>query len=214
MRRYSNTPYIPRGTSCSLYLDVGSLKGGTSSTQFPLNRLHLHQLIPFTRAELLLLHEEGEERLEMYPHLPEILWESLVEEHCLSNPISLSVPMLAPPPYLEEGTQTKGGSDCHPTNTQTEGGSGYHLSFKLLQDANQARAQLRIWAHPGDTKSWLKGTNISEPNRPGGTCKGGGYIWSTKLMPPSRRYFPRQVSKEAVKLLPWCNSVPWCLSTT
>ena len=76
VRIYSNTAYIPRGTSCSLYLDMGSLSGGTSSAQFPLNGLYLHWLIPFTRSELLLPHEEGEERLETYPHLPEILWES------------------------------------------------------------------------------------------------------------------------------------------
>ena len=63
------------------------------------------------------------------PHLPEILWESSEEEHCLSDPISLSVPMSAPPPHLEEGTQT-------------EGGSGYHPALKLLQDANEARAKL------------------------------------------------------------------------
>ena len=39
--RYSYTPYIPQWTSCSLYLDVGTLSGGTSSAQFPLDRLCL-----------------------------------------------------------------------------------------------------------------------------------------------------------------------------
>ena len=42
VRRYSNTPYIPRGMSHSLFLDVGTLQGGISSTLFPLHRLHLH----------------------------------------------------------------------------------------------------------------------------------------------------------------------------
>ena len=78
----------------------------------------------------------------MYPHLPEILQEGSEEEHHLSNLTSLSVPMLAPLLHLEEGTQTEGGSDCHPTSTQREEGPGYHPSLKLLQDANQARAQL------------------------------------------------------------------------
>ena len=108
VRRCSNTSYIPRGTSCLLYLDVGSLSGCASSAQFLLNRLHLCQLIPFIRTELLLLCEEGEEGLETYPHLPDILWECLIEQHYLSNLISLSVPTLAPP-HLEEGTQTEEG---------------------------------------------------------------------------------------------------------
>ena len=62
VRRYSNTPYIPRGMSHLLYHDKGNLSRGTSSAQFPLDRLHLCQLIPFSRTELLLPHEEGEER--------------------------------------------------------------------------------------------------------------------------------------------------------
>ena len=41
VRRYSNTPYIPRGTCCSLYLDVSTFSGGAASAQFPLDRLHL-----------------------------------------------------------------------------------------------------------------------------------------------------------------------------
>ena len=109
VRRYSNTPYIPKGMSHSLYQDVGTLSGATSSAQFPLEWLHLHQLIPFTRTEVLLLQEEGEERLEMYPYHPEIMWESLEEEHHLSVSISLFASMSAPPPHLEEGTQTEGG---------------------------------------------------------------------------------------------------------
>ena len=139
VRRYSNTPYIPTGMSHSLYLDVDSLSGGASSTQFPLDRLCLCWIIPFTRNEVLLPHEEGEEST---PHLPEILWEGSAEEHHLSDLTSLLVPMFAPSSHLEEGTQTEGGSDHHPTNTHTEGGSGYHPSLKLLQDTNQARAQL------------------------------------------------------------------------
>ena len=75
-------------------------------------------------------------------------------EHCLSNPISLSIPLPAPASLLEKCTQTKGGSDSHPACTQTEGELGchpastqtevlgYHPSLKLLGEANQARAQL------------------------------------------------------------------------
>ena len=81
--------------------------------------------MPFSESEVLLPHEVGEERLETYPHLPEFLWDSLDEEHHLSDPISLSVPP-APPPPLEEGTQTEGRLDSHPASTQTKGGLGCH----------------------------------------------------------------------------------------
>ena len=123
-----------------LYLDVGILSWGTSSAQFSLDRLCLHWLIPFSRTEVLLPHG-GKERLETYPHFPEILWEGSEEEHCLSDLISLVVPISAPPPHLE-GTQMEGGSGYHPASAQAEGGPGYHPALKLPQDANQSRAQL------------------------------------------------------------------------
>ena len=63
----------------------------------------------------------GEEGLETCPHLPEFLWDGLEEEHCLFDPISLSVPP-TPPPQLKDGSQTEGGPGCHPTSTQMEGG--------------------------------------------------------------------------------------------
>ena len=66
---------------------------------------------------MLLPHQEREERLEMYPHLPEILLESSEEENHLSDPISLSVPMSGPPPHLEEGTPMEGESAYHPAST-------------------------------------------------------------------------------------------------
>ena len=122
VRIYSNTSYIPRGTSHSLYLDVDTLSGGTGSAQFPLDRLHLHQLLPFSKSEVLVPHEVGEEGLETYPHLPEFLWDSSDEEHCISNMIPMSTPLLS----LEDCTQTKGGLDSHPASNQTEGGLGCH----------------------------------------------------------------------------------------
>ena len=124
-----------------LYLDVGTLSGGAPSAQFELDRLCLHWLIPFSRTEVPLPCEGGE-RLKTYSHLPVILWKSSEGEHHLSCPIFLSVSMLAPPPCLEEGIQTEGGSGYHSASTQIWGGSGYHPSLKLLQDIKQARAQL------------------------------------------------------------------------
>ena len=41
VRKYTNTPYIPLGTSQLLYLDDSNLSRGTSSTQLPLDCLHL-----------------------------------------------------------------------------------------------------------------------------------------------------------------------------
>ena len=204
VRRYSNTPYIPRGMSHSLYLDVGTFSEGAASTQFQLDWLHLCWLLHFNRTDVLLPHEVGEERLETYPHLPEILWVSSDEEQCLSYLISLPVPTLAPPPHLEEctqtegwlgchpaSTQTEGGLGCHPASTQTEGGLGYHPSLILLWEANQADPNW-IMSSSRKYRSWLKGANIRRPNRPGG-MQCGGHRWLTKLMPLFRRFCPRQV---------------------
>ena len=44
VRRYTNTPYILWGSTHFLYLDVSTLSGGASSTQFPLDWLHLCRL--------------------------------------------------------------------------------------------------------------------------------------------------------------------------
>ena len=69
VRRYSNTPYIPTGLSHSFYPDVGTFSGDATSTQFPLDMLHLCQLLPFNRTGVMLPCEEGEESLETYPLL-------------------------------------------------------------------------------------------------------------------------------------------------
>ena len=81
---------------------MGTLSGGIASIQFPLDRLCLHQLLPFSESEVLLPSEVGEEGLKTYPNLPEFLWDSLEEEHHLSDPISVSIPLMAPPLLLEE----------------------------------------------------------------------------------------------------------------
>ena len=87
------------------------------------------QIVPLLWHEVVLSWEEGGMRLNMFLHFWEALWQSLEEEHHLSNMILLLVPWLAPHPHQEEGTQMKGGS-------------GFHPALKLLQDVNQARAQL------------------------------------------------------------------------
>ena len=54
VKRYTNTPYIPQGTSWLLYCDVSTLPGGASSVQFPLDCLHLQRLLPYSKTEVLL----------------------------------------------------------------------------------------------------------------------------------------------------------------
>ena len=74
--------------------------------------------------------------------------DSSEEDHHLSSPISLLIPLPAPALLLEVCTQTEGGLGshpacmqtegglgCHPASTQTEG-LGYHSSLKLPQVVN------------------------------------------------------------------------------
>ena len=67
--------------------------------------------------------------LKVFPHFQEALWQSLEEEHHLSDPIFLLFPMLAPHPCQEEGPQMEGRSD-------------FHTALKFLQNVNHARGQL------------------------------------------------------------------------
>ena len=173
-------------------------------------------LLPFNRTEVLLPCEEGENQ-EIYPHLPEILWEISEGEYNLSDLIFLSVSTSAPPPHLEECTQTKGGLDCHPastqtegwlgyhpTGTQTEGGLGYHLSPKLLQEANQARAQLECeliqetqdLAERCEHK-WAKQARGHARQRAQMIDQTDGTV---------QEVFSQVSSTEPVTLLPWCIS--------
>ena len=129
VRRYTNTPYIPWGTSCFLYLDVSTLSGCTSSTQFPLDWLHLCRLLPFSKAEVILPCEEGEMGFKMYPHSQEVLWKSSEEEDYLSDPVLLSIPLSTLLAHQEHGTEM-------------EEELGYHPALQQLQDFNQARVHL------------------------------------------------------------------------
>ena len=63
-------------------------------------------LIPFSRMELLLPHEEGEERLETYPHLPEICGRFGGGTLPFQSDFSVS-PHVGPPPHQDEGIQMK-----------------------------------------------------------------------------------------------------------
>ena len=73
VRRYTNTPYIPRRFSHFLYLDISTLSGGTSSAQFPLGQLCLCRLLPYSDTEVVLPWEEGEVGLHVFPYFLEAL---------------------------------------------------------------------------------------------------------------------------------------------
>ena len=128
VRRYTNTPFIPQGTSRFLYLDVSDLPRGTSSAKFPLNCLHLWKLLPYSKTEVLLPHEEGETGYITYPLYQEVLWKCSEEPCHLSNPVSLSMPSPATPPCLEEGIQM-------------EERLGHNPALQCLEDFNQARVR-------------------------------------------------------------------------
>ena len=120
VRRYTNTPYIPHGSSCFLYLDVSTLSGGASSMQFSLDWLHLCRLLPYSDTEV---------GMEVFSYFQEALRQSSEDEHHLSDPILLLVLSSASPPHQEE-------------NTQMEEGSGFHPAIKCFQSTSQAKVQL------------------------------------------------------------------------
>ena len=92
VRRYTNTPFIPWGTSRLLYLNVSDLPWGASSAQLPLDCLHLWKLFPFSKTEALLPHEEGEMGYRTYLFSWEVLWKCSEEADYLSTPVALSIP--------------------------------------------------------------------------------------------------------------------------
>ena len=183
MRRYSNTPYIPWGTSHSLYLDVVTLSGGTFSAQFPQDRLHLHWgVAPMSGG--------GREAGNIPPSSRDSVG-GFKREHHLSGLISLLVPMSALPPHLEEGSQT-------------EGGSGYHPALKLLQDPNQARGQLE-YELVQETQELTERYEHKQAKQ----ARRHARQWAQMIDQTDATY--QEVSSqasltEAVKLLPWCIS--------
>ena len=106
VRRYTNTPYIPPGPSWLLCLDASTLSMGDSSTQFPLDCLHLWRLLPYSKTKVLLPHKDGGMGYKFYPYTWEVLWRSSEEGHQLFDQVSISIPSSALPPLIEEGIQT------------------------------------------------------------------------------------------------------------
>ena len=125
VRRFTNSPYLPQGSFGFLYLDVTTLSGGTSSTQFPLDQLQLCRLLPYSNTEVFLPWEEGEEGFKAVSLLPgdfvEKLWGRALSIQANTSISSLITPHL----HQEEGSQT-------------EEGSGFHPVLKWLQGISQA----------------------------------------------------------------------------
>ena len=118
-------------------------------------------------------------------------WQSSEEEHCLSDPISLLVPSLAPHPHQEEGVQM-------------EEGLGFNPALKLLQDVNQVRAQLECefvqetqelaWRYED---RWIKQARRYERQ------------WAQMVEQTDATYqevFSMVSSANSIKLLSWCIS--------
>ena len=126
---FDNSPYLPRGSSSFLYLDIPTLSLGTLTAQFPLYWLCLWQLLPYSPKQVILLCEVEDKELKLYPILQEALWESSEEDHCLLDPVLLSV--TSSPFFLhqQESSQTEEGPSLRPALVQ-------------LQSVTQARAQL------------------------------------------------------------------------
>ena len=186
----------------------GTLSRGLASSQFPLDRLHLCWLLPFSKTEVLLPIKVRGEGLKMYPHIPEFLWDSLEEDHCLSSLISLSTPLPDPASLLEVCTQTEGGYTATlPAHRQ----KGWAITLPLSSCIKPTMPGLS-WNMSSSRRhrNWLNNASTSKPDRPGGML-GGGHRWSTKLMPLSKRCCPRWAQQRLLSCCPgafpwWCPS--------
>ena len=89
--RYTNTPYIPWGTSWLLYLDISTLSGVASSVQFPLKHLCLWRLLPYSKTEVLLPCKEGGMGSKVYHYTWEVLWKRSKEENHFLNSVIINL---------------------------------------------------------------------------------------------------------------------------
>ena len=91
---FTNLPHLQWGSFGSPYLDVTTLSAATITTQFPLAKLSLHWLFPCSPTQIILPQEKEGDGLTIYPFLMETLWDNSEEEHHLSPPLPLSVPII------------------------------------------------------------------------------------------------------------------------
>ena len=174
VRRYTNTPYIPQGTSHFLYSDVSTLSGGASYTQFPLDQLCIHRQLPFSETEVVLPQEEGEVGLKVFPHSWEVPWQNSEEEHHFSDPVLLLVPSSTLLPHQEKGTQAEKESGFHQPS------SSYKISIKPGFSWNVS------WARTH--KSWPKDMTIVGSHWLG-NMRGSEQRWPKRQMQPFKKSF-------------------------
>ena len=191
VRRYSNTPYIPRGTSHALYMDIGTFFGVHCINAFPFRQAaFVTGCFQFSETDILLPSMVGGDRFEdVCHHLPEFLWDSLEEEHHLSG-ACLSVISLASSCFASGRVHTDQGrirqQPClHPDRrwvrlvillVPRQKGWGITLPINFCRKPSRVRAQLECMRSSRRHRNWLKNANITEPNRPGGMQGGGSQM--------------------------------------
>ena len=126
---FANSPNLQWGSFSLPHLDVTTLAEGMLATQFPLACLCLCRLLPFLSTQVVLLHEEDDEELKVYPFFQEVLWESSEEDFCLSDHVLLLVSPSSFSPHQEE-------------SSQIEEGPSHSLAPTQLQNITWAKAQL------------------------------------------------------------------------
>ena len=126
----------------------------------------------------------------IYPLSQEGLWKCSEEDHLLSKPITVMIPLLAPSPLPKEGVQM----EIRP---------GYNPALQCLQNFNQARAQLE--SKLSEDTQMLEHKYNAHWNKIEEAWTG-----MDKNGPGRRLYLPNVFSMtssaEYVKLLPWCFS--------
>ena len=110
MRIFTNLSYFQWGSFGLLFLDVATLWEGASMASFSLSQLCLYQLLLYSPTQVLLPREgvkAGE--LKAIPITMMALWDSSIEDHHLSPPVSLSVSKTSPYSCRDRGLHTKEG---------------------------------------------------------------------------------------------------------
>ena len=77
---------------------IHPFNAGTFNHPIPTCSAALAQVAPILSHSRLSFHDRQEgDDLKIYPFFMETLWESSEEEHCLSHPLALSVPIVSLP---------------------------------------------------------------------------------------------------------------------
>ena len=134
MEIFTNSPYFPHVSSGLSFHDIPTLSEGTSTIQFPLSHLCLCWLLLYSPNQVILPKEEKEaNKLKITLITKEALWDSSIEEHCLSSLVPLLLPPLVPATslriYKDRGSQTDDRLD-------------FNMALKQLQVVTWAKSQL------------------------------------------------------------------------